>query len=366
MKKPELRWHSPTHRARPVEPERFGLSPEAGRFECFALEFEPHEGRAVFELERQRVDAESIALDRGGIARAATAWLLARGGTRLRLVTFTGDVVLDEPLAVSHLDTAQPADVRRIVSLAPSNLDVCEALGVLERVVGCEDSSPLPAGAVRLGPDLAPDLDRVAELEPDLVLASLTVPGMERTVVGLEARGLAHLVLAPRNLADVRSDVLRVAAAMRMDDAGQSAVARFDAEVKALEAVKSDGTPARVYLEWWPRPMFTPGRACFSNELIELAGGHNVFGEREGSSLEISAEDLLAADPDVCFVSWCGVEERKLDPARLVGREGLEGLRAGRNGAVFALDERFSGRPGPRMLEAARRMAAVIRDLPVR
>lgn len=366
MKKPEFRWVSAVHRARLVDPEQFGISAETGRFECFSLQFDEHVGRAVFELGRQRVDADSLSLDREGVVRAAKAWLLSRGGTSLNLETFGARTVAADPLAVSGLDTAPSTEVRRIISLAPSNLDVCEALGVLDRVVGCEDSSPLPEGAVRLGPDLAPDLDRVAELEPDLVLASLTVPGMERTVVGLEARGLPHLVLAPRNLADVRSDMLRVATAMNMVPAGQAAVARFDAEVEALEAVKSDGAPARVYLEWWPRPMFTPGRACFSNELIALAGGTNVFGDRDGSSFEVSAEDLLAVDPDVCFVSWCGVDESKLDPGRLVAREGLQSLRAVRSGAVFALDERFSGRPGPRMLEAARRMAAVIRDLPMR
>jgi iron complex transport system substrate-binding protein len=70
----------------------------------------------------------------------------------------------------------------------------------------------------------------------------------------------------------------------------------------------------------------------------------------------------VAADPDLCFVSWCGVAEDKLDPQNLIRRPGLEGLRAAQAGRVFRLDEAFSGRPGPRMLEAARRMQLAIRE----
>ena len=106
--------------------------------------------------------------------------------------------------------------------------------------------------------------------------------------------------------------------------------------------------------------MFTPGRDCYSNELIALAGGVNVFGERPGSSVEVGPQDVLDARPEVCFVSWCGVSEDKLDPRNLIERPGLETLEAAQRGRVYPLDERFSGRPGPRMLEASRRMAAAL------
>ena len=118
--------------------------------------------------------------------------------------------------------------------------------------------------------------------------------------------------------------------------------------------------PVRIYLEWWPRPMFSPGRDGYADELIALAGGINVFGDREGASVRVEPAELLAADPELCFVSWCGVAEAKLDPSMLIERPGLESLPAAVAGRVYPLDEAFSGRPGPRMLEAARRMAAAI------
>jgi iron complex transport system substrate-binding protein len=258
---------------------------------------------------------------------------------------------------------AHPA--ARVVSLAPSNLECIEALGAFNRVIACEDSSDVPEHATaleRLGPDLGPDLDRVAALGPDLVVASLTVPGMERVVTGLRARGLPFVVLAPRSIADMLDDLARLGRLLDLESRAHTLIAELREQIGVLEREAATiVSPARVYLEWWPRPMFSPARACYSNELIRLAGGVNVFGDRPGSSVEIGVDELLAAAPEICFVSWCGVEADKLDPRRLIERPGLEVLAAARDGHVYPLDERFAGRPGPRMLEAARIMAAGIR-----
>ena len=95
--------------------------------------------------------------------------------------------------------------------------------------------------------------------------------------------------------------------------------------------------------------------------MIALAGGVNVCAEHPGSSVEISTEQVVASDPEIYFVSWCGVSADKLDPRRVIERPGFEDLRVAKRGSVYPLDEAFAGRPGPRMLEAARIMARAIR-----
>ncbi len=88
----------------------------------------------------------------------------------------------------------------RLVSLCPSNTEIACGLGLGPQLVGVDDWSDWPpevAGKPRVGSDLTADLDRVAALSPDLVLASLSVPGMERNVAGLAARNLPHIVLDP-------------------------------------------------------------------------------------------------------------------------------------------------------------------------
>lgn len=362
MIKPTHQWETKAHRA---ERQSDPPYPEDHRSEAFVLRFvDGREGWARCGLERQEVDPASASDP--DLVHAICAWLIARGQRRIALRDEQGTVLAEGPIGPADLGlSSPPATTARLISICPSNLELLWALDCFERVIACEDSSDFPPEAEaleRLGPDLGPDLDRIAALDPDLVVSSLSVPGMERNVTGLRARGVPQIVLAPRGLADVLAELELLGQLLGVEPRAAEVVADMRGQIAALEADAAKlERPARVYLEWWPRPMFSPGSACYSNELIALAGGVNVFGERSGSSLEISAQDLLAAEPEVCFVSWCGVAADKLDVRRLIDRAGLEQLAAAQAGAVYPLDERFSGRPGPRMLEAARIMAAGIR-----
>lgn len=365
MRKPEQQWETRDHVAvRAAEvPARWAH--EEG-VQAFALR--PRAGGdpvgVVFSQQHQVLPRTLVERD-PDVLHAARAWLAARGSRQLEAIDEEGSPIASGSFTLSDLGEATSTAVRRAITLAPSNAELVASLGCFERVIACEDSSDWPpetASRERLGPDLGPDLDRIAALRPDLVFSSLSVPGMERIVTGLRARGVPQRVLAPRSVADVMAEARQVGADLGVPARAEAVAAGMAAEVAALEASRRP-QPARVYLEWWPRPMFTPGAACFSNGLIALAGGINVFADRGGASVEITPAELVAADPDICFVSWCGVAVDKLDPHKLIDRPGLETLRAARAGRVFRLDERFSGRPGPRMLEAARIMARAIATL---
>jgi iron complex transport system substrate-binding protein len=320
-----------------------------------AYRLEPGSHRIALSVDRQVVP-ETIHSPE--LERAVTAWVIARGG---RLLNLNGR---ERVVAPCDLDRSAQAAVRRLVSIAPSNAEIVGALGATALLVGCESSSDLPSAVLslpRLGPDLAVDMEALAALQPDLVLASLTVPGMERNVTALERLGVPYLVLAPQSLADILSDIRRVGAAIGFADSAAQLVKNLEARLAELLAESAAGPPARVYLEWWPKPMFTPARACWSNELIRLAGGVNVFEDLAGQSAEIGAEQVASAGPDVIFVAWCGVPFGKLNVERVMRREGLEQVRAVRERRVYPIDESLLGRPGPRVIEGIEAMARAIR-----
>lgn len=372
MKKPAEHWETAravAYRVPPLHDPRFADDARAERFE---LRFRDGRiGWVTFGLRHQLLDA--VAATDPDVAYAARAWLAARGQRRLALYRVDG--AASAPLEHQPLLTAQPFSVhslsalpatsspQRVITLCPSNVELVHALGCFDRVIACDVSSDYPEGTAqleRLGHDLAPDLDRIVQLAPDLVVSSLTVPGMERVVTGLRARGIPQLVLAPSSLSDVMEGAAVLSQALGVPERGAALIQQLEAEQRELQAHAAERPVRRVYLEWWPKPMFTPGRDCYSNELIALAGGVNVFGERLGSSVRIEAHELLAAEPEVCFVSWCGVREDKLDCGSIARREGLAELAAVQQGRVYPLHEAYSGRPGPRMLEAARIMARAI------
>ncbi|TPV93271.1 MAG: hypothetical protein B7733_21265 [Myxococcales bacterium FL481] len=363
-RRPEFQWETPRYRARrlPVRPD--GAWHGDSRAEAFELVEADGSvaGTCTLGIHRQAV-SRGVTLD-PGLELAVSAWLVARGQRTRRVFDDRGIEVAAGAIDVAGLGVdrlgREPA---RLCTLSPSNAEFVHALGEFGRVVACESSSDYPpaiAEVERLGPDLAPDLDRIVALQPDLVVSSLTVPGMERVVTGLATRGVAQVVLAPRSLQDVVDDARRLGRRLGVMQAAARVADDFSREQARLAAAARCHRPVRVYLEWWPKPMFSPGRDCYSNELIALAGGRNVFGDRPGSSLEVRASEVVAARPDVCFVSWCGVPRSKLDPERLRTRPGLEALATVHRGHVAAVDEAYAGRPGPRCLEAARLMATAI------
>ncbi|MGB1014922.1 MAG: ABC transporter substrate-binding protein, partial [Nannocystaceae bacterium] len=320
--------------------------------------------RGFLSLERQQFNRQLLRSD-PGVKFAVKAWLVARGSRHLHLVDEHGAVVEHRPFALEELSDpllARPPE--KLISLCPSNAEVIESLGCFDRVIACEDSTDWPEAAQnvpRLGPDLGPDLDRVSTLSPELVLSSLSVPGMERIVTGLRVRQVPQLVLAPRSFDDVKHEIGLTGRYLAVAGRAQEVCGQLDRERDELIARRGRFfRPLRVYLEWWPRPMYTPGGDCYSNELIRFAGGINVFRARTGSSVEVSPEQLVAVKPHICFLSWCGVHVDKLDIDNLLRRPGLQRLEAIQERRVFKLDERYAGRPGPRMLEAARIMARAI------
>jgi iron complex transport system substrate-binding protein len=320
---------------------------------------EPAGAALHLSVERQQVPPALLSGAAGpALERAVAAWVLARGGRALHL---NGQ---RRPLRPEQLDRPPAGPVRRIVSIAPSNAEIVGALEATALLVGTESSSDFPPEVLRLprlGPDLAVDLQALAALQPDLVLASLTVPGMERNVAGLDALGLPMLVLAPTRLADIRADVLRVGAALHREERARAVVDRMDAALADLREQTRGRPPLRVFLQWWHQPMFTPGAGCWSNELIEAAGGTNVFRHLPGQSAQVEPQAVVAADPQVILLAWCGVPYDKLNPERVLRRPELAGVTAIREGRVYPLDESLLGRPGPRVVQGAAAMAKAIR-----
>src|SRR3979411_1607132 len=106
--------------------------------------------------------------------------------------------------------TAPVPDVRRIVSIAPSNTEILHALGLGRRIVGVDRWSDYPPRVMtlpRVGSDLRVDVELVANLKPDLVVASLHVPGMEDNLPAFDRAGFAYLAVGGVGLAGVRGDI---------------------------------------------------------------------------------------------------------------------------------------------------------------
>lgn len=245
-------------------------------------------------------------------------------------------------------------DVRRIVSLCPSNTEILFALGLGDRVVAVDNDSDYPPQVARLprvGPDLDVDAARIAAHEPDLVVASLSVPGMERNLLRLESAGLPYIVLHSQRLEEIYRDIQLVADLTGVAERGAALVTDLRARFAAL-ADRSKEAPdrPRLYWEWWPKPLITPGQPSWITDLSALANAENVFSDIPKESEVVTSAEVIARDPDVILLSWCGAR-RAVPLERIVARPGWDRIRAVREGRVHVLWEGLFGRPGPRLVE---------------
>ncbi|MFN7143862.1 MAG: ABC transporter substrate-binding protein [Myxococcota bacterium] len=243
----------------------------------------------------------------------------------------------------------------RLVSLCPSNTEIACALGLGPHLVGLDRSSDWPPEIVplpRVGPDISVDVEAIAALKPDLVLSSLSVPGMEKNVANLDRAGIPHIVLDARSIPDVFTSIRVVGRLFGRGAHAEEIVAGMQRRLDAVEE-KAKGLPrrARVFLEWWPKPVIVPGRACWTTEMIRIAGGESVFGALDVRSTPVENDAVPPTAPDILLTCWCGVPHENQKPARLGERAGWQDIPGVRGGQVFAAEERLFGRPGPRLVE---------------
>lgn len=244
----------------------------------------------------------------------------------------------------------------RVVSLAPSLTELVFALGAGHSLVGVTSVCDYPDAALaipRVGGmvDGEIDLERILALRPDLVLA--IGEGQASTAESLQRLGLRVEVVPSQTLDDVFRAAERIGALL-----GENAAAtRFNAalrrrvdHVRELVGPLPASRRPRVFYEVWDLPLMTATRNTLIGQLIELAGGINVFGDLGGRYVQISPEAVLKNDPQVILAPQ--FHGQRVEVSALMRRPGLAGVEAVRNGRVVVLDGDVISRVGPRVAQA--------------
>lgn len=251
----------------------------------------------------------------------------------------------------------------RVVSLCPSNTELMEYLGLAHLLVGVDDFSDWPKSITKLpklGPDLCINMDLVEQLKPDVVLASLSVPGMEKNVEALVNRNIPHLVLNPQSLKDIEEDLVKTAEVLGNPEKGLSAARNFRNRLKEInQKSKEVETRPKLYWEWWPKPIFTPGKINWLTEISEAAGAVNLFADVYLASVQTDWEDVLNRRPDYICLAWVGVRKEKVQKLVVKKRPDFENLLL-TDDKILILDEELFCRPSPRLLDGLEKLFDLI------
>jgi ABC-type Fe3+-hydroxamate transport system substrate-binding protein len=247
------------------------------------------------------------------------------------------------------------APPRRMVSLNPTTTEIVFAIGAGARLVGRSHWDSWPDSARRvpdLGPAVRPNVEAVLAAHPDLVLLYASAddrPAATRLreagvpVVALRVDRIEDFRRATRDLGLLLGDSAR---ATTVIDSVQRTLDRVREATRALDR-------PTVFMETWDNPVIAIGGGSFINQLIEIAGGRNIYGDVAAPSPTVSLEDVVRRDPDVVLAS-------PVARARLLSDPRWQALRAVREGRVLAFDTTVVGRPSVVLGQAALAIARLL------
>jgi iron complex transport system substrate-binding protein len=248
---------------------------------------------------------------------------------------------------------------QRVVSLIPSATETIIALGAGDRLVARTDfdTDPALSHLPSVGEGLTPSLEQLTVLKPDLVVA--WPDNASRSVIGrLEQFGVRLYSPQVETLADLRQAIRELDDVLGLEHAADSLIASIDAQLQAVRTAVEGRQRRSVFYVVWYEPPTTTGSGTYIDELIEIAGGRNVFEDAPGLWPQVSMEEVVRRQPDIVLISQ--TEDSPIDVERLSSAVGWRELRAVREGRVVHADADLYNRPGPRVAEAARRLASLL------
>jgi iron complex transport system substrate-binding protein len=213
------------------------------------------------------------------------------------------------------------------------------------------------------------DAELIRRLRPTHIITqtqcevcAVSLQDVERALQSDFAVDARIVALEPYALKDVWGDIRRVGSACECAGAAEELIARLQTRIQEIGQRASEAAeePRVATLEWLD-PLMAGGN--WVPELIEIAGGENLFGAAGEHSPAMAWDELIAADPDVIVALPCGFDlQRTRDEMHwLRSRAGWNDLRAVRTNQVFICDgNQFMNRPGPRLVESLQAFAEML------
>jgi len=254
----------------------------------------------------------------------------------------------------------------RIVSLIPAVTEMIYAMGDGSRVAAVSSYDHFPADVDRLprvGGLLDPSVERILAIKPDLVIVYAT---QKELIERLDRAGIPYFSYQHRALADIMTTIRAVGARIGSAARGEAVAAEMDRALAAIRARTADLPHPATLLVFERDPgslrnVYASGGYGFLHDMLEIAGGRNVFGSMKQQAVQASTEMLLTSKAEVIVELRYGDSLKNTDIAReLRAWDALSSIPAVRAHRVAALTGDEFVIPGPRVVEATLKLARVI------
>jgi iron complex transport system substrate-binding protein len=271
------------------------------------------------------------------------------------------------PLTITDdagIATTFAAPPQRIVSLNPGLTEIVFAVGAGNRLVAVDSFSDYPPEAKDVQPRLttypSPSAETIVGLQPDLVLS---LADKDEDLALIRRQGIPVLKLFPRNFDEAVSTIQTLGALLGNADSANAIGADMLARRDAVVAAVAGAPMPRVYEELdasAPDKPFAAGPNGFYGQLIDLAGGSNIFGDLPGDVGQVGAESIVERDPEVIILTDADLPFNPQTPEMVAARPGWDSVTAVQNGAVYPVQAELVSTPGPRLIQGLESLAALL------
>jgi iron complex transport system substrate-binding protein len=244
---------------------------------------------------------------------------------------------------------------RRIVSLNPATTEMLFALGVGNRLVGRSKYDLWPDSATlvpSVGDGIRPNVEAVLGQKPDLVILYASQDNRP-AATRLRAAGVNTLSLKRDRVSDFRGNMMLLGAVTGDTAKARTIVDSVYHTIDSVRAVTSHLARPSVFWHIWDAPVVTIGAGSFMADLVDIAGGRNVYADIPQSSAEVSLEDVARRNPDVILAGPLGKTQIESDARWRI-------VRAARDRKIMVVDTGVVARPSVRLGEAAVAIARLL------
>jgi iron complex transport system substrate-binding protein len=257
------------------------------------------------------------------------------------------------------------ATPERLVSLAPSTTEILFALGLGPKLLAADDFSDYPAEAKNLpkvgGLNAAYNFEQIVALKPDLVFAAGITP--PETITKLEQLKLTVMVLGTDKTTfdSIFSDIMLAGQATSRVAQSEQVTTAMKAKLESIKAKAATATEKP--LVYWeldatdPAKPYSVGAGNFVGDMIALVGAVNVFDKTDSPYPQVSAEQVVAANPDVIILSDAAYG---ITVDSVAQRPGWQAITAVKQRRIEPIDDNLVSRPGPRIVDGLEAAAKII------
>jgi iron complex transport system substrate-binding protein len=266
-------------------------------------------------------------------------------------------------LWLTVMSAAAQSPPRRIISIIPSTTEMLFAMGAGPRVIAVGNFDRYPPEALtraKVGGLIDPDVERIISLRPDLVVVYGTQTDLRTQ---LQRAGIPMFLYQHAGLPDITTTIRQLGTRVGNTKESTALAGRIEAEIADVRARVAGRPPPRTLLVFGRdaetlRGIYASGAIGFLHDMLEAAGGTNVFADVKRQSIQTTSELAVARAPDV--IIEIGVDTASTSGRNLRAWDALPSIPAVRNKRIHQLRGDGMMNPGPRISDSVRRMAVVL------